>query len=59
MIVEDEDEDEDNVITCTFVPLLHPAHREDNTIQHTLDRVQNEECLIEWPQINNHPINEF
>src|SRR4051794_3861194 len=51
MIVEDEDED--NVITRTFVSLLLSACREDDAIQNTLDRVQNEEHPIEWPQINN------
>jgi ATP-dependent DNA helicase PIF1 len=57
--VEDEDEDEDNVITRTFVPLPPPTRREDVSIRNTLDRVENGERPIEWPQINNYPINEF
>ena len=42
--IADEDlngEDEGDVITHTFVPLLPSAHCEDITIQNTFDRVQN------------------
>ena len=60
IVDEDLDDDEnDDVITRTFVPLLPSAHREDVAIQNTLDRIQNENSPMEWPQIDNHPINEF
>jgi hypothetical protein len=55
----DQEENEDDVITRTFVPFLPSVDREDVAIQNTLDRVQNENNPIEWPQINNHPVNEF
>ena len=48
MISEDLDEDEDNIIICTFIPLLPSTHREDISIKNTLDYVQNEEHPVEW-----------
>ena len=60
--IADEDlngEDEGDVVIHTFVPLLPSAYREDIAIQNTFDRVQNETCPIEWPHINNNPVNEF
>ncbi|EXX53883.1 hypothetical protein RirG_239720 [Rhizophagus irregularis DAOM 197198w] len=55
----DYDESEDDVITRTFVPLPLPANREDTAIRNTLDRIQNENHHIMWPQINGNPVNEF
>ncbi|PKC50801.1 hypothetical protein RhiirA1_485314, partial [Rhizophagus irregularis] len=55
----DYDESKDNVITRTFVPLPLPANREDTAIRNTLDRIQNENHHIMWPQINGNPVNEF
>ena len=43
----------------TFISLPSLTHREDIAIQNTLDRMQNKNSPVEWPQINNHPINEF
>ena len=60
IVAEDLDHDEeDDVITRTFVPLPPLTHREDIAIQNTLDRMQNENSPVDWLQINNHPINEF
>ena len=56
---ESDNENEDNVITRTFVPFFPSAHREDVVIKHTLNRMQNENRPIIWPQINSNPINEF
>ncbi|PKK75534.1 hypothetical protein RhiirC2_863195 [Rhizophagus irregularis] len=55
----DYDENEDDVITRTFVPLPPSANREDTAIRNTLDRIQNENHPIMWPQINGNPVNEF
>ena len=56
---DDYDENEDDVITCTFVPLPPSTKGEDIAIRNTLDRIQDENSPMEWPQIDNHPINEF
>ena len=59
-INEDSDEEgneNNNMITRTFVPSLPPSLREDLAIKNTLNRVQNENPPIAWPQINNSPIN--
>src|SRR6266542_291800 len=56
---ESDNENEDNVITCTFVLFFPSAYREDVAIKHTLNRMQNENRPIIWPQINSNPINEF
>ncbi|CAB4437360.1 unnamed protein product [Rhizophagus irregularis] len=55
----DYDENEDDVITHTFVPLPLSANREDTAIRNTLNRIQNENRPIMWPQINGNPVNEF
>ena len=47
------------MITCTFVLFLPSAHSENDAIKYTLDRMQNENRHIIWPQINGSPINEF
>jgi len=47
------------MISRIFAPILLSTHREDVAIQNTLDHMQNGNSSIEWPQINNNPINEF
>ncbi|CAB4420703.1 unnamed protein product [Rhizophagus irregularis] len=55
----DYDESENDVITRTFIPFPPSANREDTAIRNTLDRIQNENHPIMWPQINGSPVNEF
>lgn len=52
-------EDGGNIITSTFVPTLPLFQHEEFAIKNVLNRVQSEARPIEWPQINNNPINEF
>ncbi|EXX58668.1 uncharacterized protein LOC105316640 [Rhizophagus irregularis DAOM 181602=DAOM 197198] len=60
MIAEElNHENEDNVITRTFVPFLPSTLHEDVAIKNALDRMQSENNPIAWPQINSSPINEF
>jgi hypothetical protein len=54
-----DDENEDDIITRTFIPLLPLGSREDAAIKETLDRMQEGNDPIAWPQINSNPINEF
>jgi hypothetical protein len=60
MIAEElNHENEDDVITRTFVPFLPSTLQEDVAIKNALDRMQSENNPIAWPQINSSPINEF
>ncbi|CAG8816685.1 16626_t:CDS:1, partial [Gigaspora rosea] len=48
----------ENGITHTFVPYLPSDNREEITINNTINRLLANNN-IEWPKINNNPINEF
>ncbi len=54
-----DDENDENTISSTFVPLLPNTHREDVAINDTLDRIQNNNHQLMWPVIEGNPINEF
>src|SRR5581483_11805034 len=56
---EDVNDNEDKVVSRTFVPLLPPTNREDVAINETLDRMQNNDPPLLWPTIESTPINEF
>ncbi|CAG8753569.1 12071_t:CDS:1, partial [Rhizophagus irregularis] len=56
---EPDFENDEDVITRTFVPYLPPAYHEDVAIKNTLDRVQDNNRPITWPQMNSNPVNEF
>jgi hypothetical protein len=56
---EEEDENDDDVITRSFVPYLPPACREDDAIRMTFERMQEGLSVTTWPRINPSPINEF
>jgi len=56
---ESDHENDDDVITRSFVPLLSSTDCEDIAIKNTLNRIQDEEQPIIWPQINSNPVNEF
>ncbi|GES73737.1 uncharacterized protein LOC105316640 [Rhizophagus clarus] len=49
----------DNAITRTFVRLLPTDKCEEAAINDTLDRIQNQNPHMLWPEINGSPINEF
>ena len=60
LIDENDDiENEDDAITRTFVPLLPASQREEAAINDTLERIQNRNPHILWPNIEGSPINEF
>jgi ATP-dependent DNA helicase PIF1 len=60
----DNEESEDYFISQTFVPSLLPGRSEDDAINKTLDRMQqnrssHKDPWIDWPHIESFPINEF
>ncbi|CAG8658559.1 13107_t:CDS:2, partial [Gigaspora rosea] len=58
----DEDssnKDSNDGISSTFVPFLPSVQREDTAINNTIERVQAENPIADWPQIDNNPVNEF
>src|SRR6266542_3150601 len=52
-------ENGDDAITCTFVPLLPINKRKEVAINNTLERVQNQNSHVLWPEIEGSPINKF
>ncbi|CAG8610513.1 10516_t:CDS:1, partial [Gigaspora rosea] len=52
------EDNEENGITHTFVPYLPSDNREEIAINNTINRLLANNT-IEWPKINNNPINEF
>ena len=54
-----DSENNDDVISSTFVPSLLNMHREDVAINDTLDRMQTGNHPLMWPDIEGIPINEF
>src|ERR1043165_4509749 len=50
---ESDNENEEDVITRTFVLFLSSTHSENDVIKYTLDRMQNENRHIIWPQIRS------
>ena len=52
-------ENGDDAITRTFVPSLPTNKREEVAINDTLERVQNQNPHVLWPEIEGSPINEF
>ena len=58
-VKENQEEDDGIEIMRTFVPITPLSSREDCAIKNTLGRMQKKERLVDWPQINNIPINEF
>ncbi|CAG8668030.1 15340_t:CDS:2 [Cetraspora pellucida] len=54
-----DNETEDNVIICTFVSSLPSIDREDVAINEALNRMQNNNSPMVWPNIENTLINEF
>ena len=55
----DDIENEDEIITRTFVPSFPTKQREEVAINNTLERIQNENLHEMWPEIDGYPINEF
>ncbi len=55
----DDKENEDSIITYTFILILPSAYSENIAIKKTLNYVQNEIDPIIWLQIDSHPVNEF
>ncbi|CAG8831462.1 3838_t:CDS:1, partial [Gigaspora rosea] len=55
---EENEENEENVITHTFIPYLPSDNREEIAINNTINRLLANNT-IEWPRIDNNPINEF
>ncbi|PKK59202.1 hypothetical protein RhiirC2_719980, partial [Rhizophagus irregularis] len=61
---ESGEDDSDNIedgedVSRTFVPLMPPTQREGEAINATLDRMQNDNPLSLWPEIESVPMNEF
>ena len=58
-IDENSGNEEEAIISRTFVPSMTSTNREDVAIHDTLDRVQNDNTPLMWPEIDGAPINEF
>ena len=54
-----DDENEGDMISSTFIPSITPTLRKSTAINDTLNRMQNNDIPIMWPEIDNNPINEF
>jgi len=52
-------ENDEDTISSTFVPSIPNTRREGIAINETLDRIQNNNHPLIWPEIDGSPINEF
>ncbi len=57
--ISPDEENGDDGIARTFVPLPVSTQREDVAINDTLDRMQSNNLPLMWPEIDGFPINEF
>ena len=57
--ISTEEENGEDGIARSFVPLPASTRREDTAINETLNRMQTNNAPILWPEIDGFPINEF
>ena len=56
---DNNDDNPEESISHKFVPTLLSSPNKKYAITHTLDRMQNNDTPIMWPNIDGNPINEF
>ncbi len=56
---DNDDNNSEESISREFVPTLLSSPNKKYAITHTLDRMQNNDTPIMWPNIDGNPINEF